>query len=364
MHYTDETLLEAVAKEKQLQEFFLNVRSFAREMAVPAQLNSTNQRWTKADIALNEKITQVMTDVDSSFRDNFDYPNAMNCIFDLMKDANKYMGKQKAPKILLLNKAAEFINNILKTLGIVADGEDHFLGSRQFELEEELTAILNFTCQVRNQIINVYRNFKKGKGGSIEEAHKLANEYLNELGQFSENSKDAESGNMHQILVASLNQFLTGVVETKDFDVVMQLSDKLRDADLVTVGVQIEDKGSTGTSLWKLFYPASLLIEKNNQVLIEKKENQLKNFTDELKKWKTYQTALDEFKLSEEELNGLSKSKRKKYGKQKKKAEGNYKKYTCALEKKSDFLEALQADIASLEAEISSAKNSSMQGTN
>merc|ERR1711879_163059 len=216
------------------------------------------------------------------------------------------------------------------TLGIVSDGEDHFLGNRQFELENQLTAILNYACEVRGEIIGVYRNFKKGKGGSIAEAHKLANQYLIESAQLSEGSKDSEAGEMHQILVEAVNKFLTGVVETNDFEVVMKLSDHLRDVDLVNVGVQIEDAGSSGGSLWKLFYPASLLIEKNQQVVLEKKENQLKAMHDEMKRWTMYRTALDDFKLTEEELKDMSKSKKKKYLKQKKKADGNYKKYEKA----------------------------------
>eukprot|EP00494_Astrolonche_serrata_P000563 UN00567 len=84
----------------------MNAASYERELAPPHVLNAANQRWSKEDMEFNNAIMKCMTDVDNSFRDNFDYPTGMTAIFDLLRVVNKYMAARE-PKILLLRKARE-----------------------------------------------------------------------------------------------------------------------------------------------------------------------------------------------------------------------------------------------------------------
>merc|ERR1712135_161755 len=118
-----------------------------------------------------------MTQVDNAFRDNFNFPEAMRIIFDLLKFTNKYMAKAPSPKVLLLNKAADFMNNVFKVLGVVGDDETHFLGSRQLEMENELTPILNLICQARAEIIGIFRQFKQGQEVTLDNAKELVERF-------------------------------------------------------------------------------------------------------------------------------------------------------------------------------------------
>merc|ERR1712014_398473 len=100
----------------------------------------------------------------------------MASMFNLVNLANKYMASSSAPKITILNKASDFINNILKILGVVEDDEAHFLGAKQMELEGELTAILDFIVDARSQIIGVYRARRKDadQAGAIAQVQEMS----------------------------------------------------------------------------------------------------------------------------------------------------------------------------------------------
>jgi cysteinyl-tRNA synthetase len=82
MNFSKNGLREATVKEKQLKEFFLNVKSVMRNInAVPVAENT--QRWSAADRALHETLLKAQDSVHRALLDNFDYPTAMLTIFGM-----------------------------------------------------------------------------------------------------------------------------------------------------------------------------------------------------------------------------------------------------------------------------------------
>jgi len=349
MLYNDDTLKECLAKEKALIEFFLTVRSYERELKRPEKMGSIPQRWSDADRALDMRITQAMTEVDTHFRNNFDYPEAMRSCFNLIKDINLYLTNAASPKCLLLTKAAEYINNILNVLGIVMEGDSHFLGNRQDTMETALTPIIDVICKARNDVVNVYRT-----KGTLAEAQEVANEYLSKVAELQETSNftDSEISDLAGTVLDSGTAFLTGVMEADNLKVILSLSDVLRDDDLFNVGIALEDVMSLGTSVWKLYYPASILVSGRNAEILEKKENQRAQRVKDLEALIQQRDCMQSFEKSAEEVKALSKNAGKKYKKEMGKRKKKFKKFQAKVEKNPNLIAEMEAEIATLDAEV------------
>eukprot|EP00494_Astrolonche_serrata_P033509 UN33778 len=61
-------------------------------------------------------------------------------------------------------------------------------------------------------------------------------------------------------ILKAFEKFLDVVSKSDDLKVIIKSCDHLRDEDLVEEGVQIED--ALGKSIWKVYYPKDLLLEK------------------------------------------------------------------------------------------------------
>jgi len=142
MNYSDDSIQETRVKEHQLEEFFLMINALNRKYNGSAQVASTPfLPSNQTDAALNKKVMALQLEVDEALRDNFDYVTATAKLFDLMNEINVYIKGLDAvavPNILLLNKAASFINDMLKIFGVVPQSETFFLGAKQMEAEEYL----------------------------------------------------------------------------------------------------------------------------------------------------------------------------------------------------------------------------------
>jgi hypothetical protein len=78
MQYSDQALQEAVAKERILYEFFLNVKAALRTQG-PVGQNS--QLWSEDDKKLHKALQQAQGAVHLALMRNLDYPTAMSEIF-------------------------------------------------------------------------------------------------------------------------------------------------------------------------------------------------------------------------------------------------------------------------------------------
>jgi len=355
LNFSFDTLKESQTKEKQLTEFFLNIRAFARSLEVSSTLGAQSQRWTKEDRELNDAIVKCMTDVDTHMRTNFAYHEAMMCFFSskdgLIGSVNKYLQNDKVevPKVLLLNKAGDFVNNILKVLGIVQDGHDHFLGPEHGKLEAELTNLLDLACNARNEIMTIIRG-GADKAQAMKEIRELVKVYKQNLNSIDDKYTTSESMALSKSLENSFSKFLNAVESASEFKDIMIASDELRDQGFFGEGVQLED--AHGRSLWKLYYPKSILLSAQIEEEIEKLENKLKAREREQKQWLGKATAVADATKSDEEVAAMGKGAKKKYQKYLKKCEKQEASYQKKIKAEPSFMDDLAKEIASIQEEI------------
>merc|ERR1719433_1810036 len=157
INYSQDTIAEANAKERTFREYFLLVRALERQSTENFNdFCTSDQAWDESDISLNTAIVDAQTAVDAAMRNNFNYPEAVRVLTNLVTTANNYVkfkrSKSEFPKVLLLKKASDYVNRILTVLGVVKDGEPHFLGSAIVEREKTIGPHLDRISQFRDGI--------------------------------------------------------------------------------------------------------------------------------------------------------------------------------------------------------------------
>jgi cysteinyl-tRNA synthetase len=228
MDYGDNTMSHALVVEKQLTEFFHNTKAVLRQAGGVTQVP---QVWKASEYKLQKMLQTTTNKVDAAFKDDFDTPEVMSLLVDLIKATNVYYAeheKEKTPPLgLVVRNVALFITRILKVVGLVSPGEE--LG------------------------------FDRGAGSGEGEA-------------------GGGSGILEPVLDA-LMEFRSSVREKargKDMEGVLKECDAFRDDVLPELGVRLEDKAGS-KSVWKLADPEELkkeklLKEQEQQRRLEEKE--------------------------------------------------------------------------------------------
>ncbi|EKX54961.1 cysteinyl-tRNA synthetase [Guillardia theta CCMP2712] len=242
MYFSKDTLDVAVGKEKTFKEFFGAVKAMAREDV--KGVSSLPQAWGEAENVLNRKIEDAQKEIAAALADNFNTPQALLRLQDLVTSCNIYMNSPDArAKFLLVNKAAVYISKIFRVLGIDDNGSDFpFLTSAGAGGDEEvLSSALDAFCSLREDIRAAAR--AKEEAASAGSA---ASDYL-------------------------------------------ELCDRVRDDVLPAIGVRLEDRPDG--FLWKLDDPEVLARERQQKLMQaaeaqkKKVENKLEKVRKELEKW-------------------------------------------------------------------------------
>jgi cysteinyl-tRNA synthetase len=253
MLYSDQMMDDAKVKEAALKNFFGAVKGVMREIP-PTKFAQVPQNWLEDEYKLDEALRACQAKVHSSLCDNFDTPNAMEAIFDLITATNKYMNQQgrTEPRVMLLKSIGLYVTKILRTFGLCDDSDGIGYGgggSDENVVEKYLDAFVHFRDQIRL----------------------LARE--------------------------------KGV---KDL---LELCDGVRDDVFTGLGVRVEDRNLEGGqgSLWKLENPEVLKKEleekrqKQREIAAKKRQNKIQSLTKDLKKWQGIaDVAPDKFFLADE----------------------------------------------------------------
>ena len=109
---TTKTFPEAVAKDKQFKEFFLNVGAKIRDI----EIKSTRQNWNDKDHELSESLLKSKMAVRIALCDSFDTKEAVNELAKLVTATNTYIKQpDKNIKVPLLRQISRYIFQMLKT---------------------------------------------------------------------------------------------------------------------------------------------------------------------------------------------------------------------------------------------------------
>lgn len=120
LDYSENTMEMAVQYERQLNEFFLNVKDLTRHVVSGKPRDRFNP-WTSVESDLQHKLNDTKSAVHEALCDNIDTRTALDAIRDLISHSNVYIRDHKANlNALLLRKIASYITELLHIFGAIA----------------------------------------------------------------------------------------------------------------------------------------------------------------------------------------------------------------------------------------------------
>jgi cysteinyl-tRNA synthetase len=201
MDYGDDTMRHAVVAEKLFVEFFHNVKACLRQHGI-----SELQTWSTDAIELQKTLSGTMLKVDNALKDDFDTPNTVSLLINLVRATNLYLESDSVVGLVVRN-VASYITSMFKMFGLIFDDS---IG------------------------------FPEGAGGGgAASREQVLGPVLDALMKFRSNVREKARSN--------------------DIDAVMGLCDDFRDKLLPPLGIRLEDK--TDGSVWKLADPEELVKE-------------------------------------------------------------------------------------------------------
>ena len=192
---------EAIAKDKQFEEFFQQAKAIVRNF----DIKKNPQKWNQKDYDLNERLRVTKEQVHHHLCKNIDTPNVISELSSLITETNKYMkdteGELKSPIVVSIT---QYIARILKVLGVIETD-----------------------------------SFKASAGGDVDNEEVIA-PYVQATVEFRDRIK--------QLAFTPENKKL-----------LIQECDVLRDQELAKLGIRLEDTGMKTASVWMKEDPETLL---------------------------------------------------------------------------------------------------------
>lgn len=118
MDYGDSTMNQALSIEKIFSEFFLNVKALLRRVGVAGP-----QHVGPRDQAIILALEQTKQAVRTALLDDFDTPEAISALMNLVRELNRYMDVGNISSAVL-GSGAKYITSILKVFGLIPDSTE------------------------------------------------------------------------------------------------------------------------------------------------------------------------------------------------------------------------------------------------
>ncbi|ORX90132.1 cysteinyl-tRNA synthetase [Basidiobolus meristosporus CBS 931.73] len=198
--YKISSMNEAVSIESGFNNFFANVKALSQEYRLHASESDGTHRFRDAERDMLAYLSEKQGKVHAALCDSINTPDAIQELLDLINKTNIYIsaGRNKI-NVPVVEKIAKYITRIMKSFGLADDGQLIGFGS---------------------------------SGQGVANAEEMVMPYLRSLSRFRDNVREmARNQKPH-------SEFLV-------------LSDKLRDDDMVELGVALDDQ-EDGRALVKL----------------------------------------------------------------------------------------------------------------
>jgi len=160
LDYSESTMELAKSYDKTLNEFFLMVKHILR--TTPSHGVESFQKWTPAEVALNEQLIKCTENVHNALCDNIDTRKVLESIRDLVNVGNSYIQNNESRNRVLLKKTATFMTRIFNILGLNAKPEEigftsstESAGNMEEAVMPYLTALADFRDSVRKEAIPI-----------------------------------------------------------------------------------------------------------------------------------------------------------------------------------------------------------------
>lgn len=148
MNYsTENSLPEAIEKERKFNEFFKSVKAVLRQ----CNIKSTEQKWNAKDHELNEFYQKVQTIVYERLADNFDTPEVIKVLSDLVTQTNTYLQQDQALiKVPIVRQISKYIFKIMKVFGVYDEDVVPTIGEGVQSNEEVITPFMDVLMKFRD----------------------------------------------------------------------------------------------------------------------------------------------------------------------------------------------------------------------
>jgi cysteinyl-tRNA synthetase len=153
MDYGDSTMNQALSIEKIFSEFFLNVKAILRRVGV-----SGSQHVGPREQTIILAIENAKQLVRNALLDDFDTPEAISVLMNLVRELNRYMDSGAGTlSSAILSSGAKYITSILKIFGLIPDNNEigfalESNGGVGENKEELLTPYLNALTSFREAV--------------------------------------------------------------------------------------------------------------------------------------------------------------------------------------------------------------------
>eukprot|EP01018_Ginkgo_biloba_P030275 Gb_21433 [translate_table: standard] len=336
MNFSESVMNEALAKERQFQNFFKIVKKVLRETKIDGEAYvkgfENGQKWGLEEKELSHLLALTTNQVRERLEDNIDTPGAIQALLNLVSGVHSYVDKTATGSSLpiLVKEAGEYVTQILVIFGLSTANVNNEIGfgsdstSSSGGIESVVAPYIEAACSLRDQIRTAARD-------DLSKARLIA------------------------------------------------ITDHFRDYTMVDLAVRVEDSPS-GT-VWELCDAGTLRNERNEKIRTAR-ENTIKNLQSkidsklkELEKFQlasinpmeyfqkqpTKYSAFDDRGLPTHDNNDkeLSKKAMKDVQKLMQKVEKEHEKYKEKLVTEPSFLENLKLEVENLQRQLQELKASS-----
>lgn len=164
MNYSESVMSEAIAKEKQFQNFFKIVKNFLRRTETDGETYVRGfenvQTWGLEETELADLLAVTTTQVRERIEDNFDTPGALQALLNLASGVHSYLDKTGTGSSLplLVKEAAEYITQILVIFGLSKANVNNEIGfgsdltNSSGGIESIVAPYINAACSLRDEV--------------------------------------------------------------------------------------------------------------------------------------------------------------------------------------------------------------------
>ncbi|KAH9322117.1 hypothetical protein KI387_016756, partial [Taxus chinensis] len=164
MNFSESVMSEAIAKERQFQNFFKIVKNVLRRMEIDGESYvkgfENGQKWGLEEEELAHLYAITISQVRDRLEDNFDTMGALNALLNLASGVHSYVDKKANGNLLpiLVKEAAEYVTQILVIFGLSTANVSNEIGfgsesaSRSGGIESLVAPYINAACSLRDEI--------------------------------------------------------------------------------------------------------------------------------------------------------------------------------------------------------------------
>lgn len=164
MNFSESVMSEAIAKEKQFQNFFKIVKNVLRRTETDGETYvkgfENAQIWGLGETELAHLLAITTTQVRERIEDNFDTPGALQALLNLASGVHSYLDKPATGSSLplLVKEAAEYITQILVIFGLSTANVNNEIGfgfdltNSSGGIESTVAPYINAACSLRDEV--------------------------------------------------------------------------------------------------------------------------------------------------------------------------------------------------------------------